>query len=420
MKDNYDEIIKKALKENLEVPNVVKYRMNQTFNKIEKGENFNMKKIKIGKLISIAASLVLVLFLVGNGIAYATGNPNIYSFILEKLGIYEEYEEIKTQTNLVSESNGIKATLLDIGYDDNFLIVGYKLEGENLYNKILDNYVEILEINSKDKGIKAIETIFGLYQEIEIVGNGKANIKNIINVGEGENLVNDYKFCSVESDNSLSIYYICDISECIIDKTTNFKFKVYQPSLTIGDASPPVFEAIWYFEVKDLNKGEEILKKYVSKNAKATFEIQKEYGWFYAEDGVTKITDTEPIINVNGELGEVKISQIQLSKVGAIIKIDTNFEYAKSWNSDEKIPKYSLDIVDSKGNIIIEKAQIKAKGDDVYFSQKINTNENYTLKIYKYYEIDDQYIAIQNIKNLDYNLITSSEFVITENDLVNY
>jgi len=119
-------------------------------------------------------------------------------------------------------------------------------------------------------------------------------------------------------------------------------------------------------------------------------------------------------------LGEVKISQIQLSKVGAIIKIDTNFEYAKSWNSDEKIPKYSLDIVDSKGNIIIEKAQIKAKGDDVYFSQKINTNENYTLKIYKYYEIDDQYIAIQNIKNLDYNLITSSEFVITENDLVNY
>lgn len=50
-------------------------------------------KFKLNKVLSLAASFVIVVFLVGNGIAYAKGEDNIYSWILNKIGMQKEYEE---------------------------------------------------------------------------------------------------------------------------------------------------------------------------------------------------------------------------------------------------------------------------------------------------------------------------------------
>ena len=61
-------------------------------------------KFNFSRVLSIAASFVMVIFLAGNGVAYAKGEPNIYSWILEKIGIAKDYEEIKTNINKTAEN----------------------------------------------------------------------------------------------------------------------------------------------------------------------------------------------------------------------------------------------------------------------------------------------------------------------------
>lgn len=109
---------------------------------------------KTKKIICITVLIVLVVFLIGNGVAYSKGKTNIfswvlektkvkennveaepekvslntYSSVLEKIGIQKEYDEIKTNVNQTVENNGVRITLLDCGYDSNRFIVGYKVE----------------------------------------------------------------------------------------------------------------------------------------------------------------------------------------------------------------------------------------------------------------------------------------------------
>ena len=112
-----------------EVPISVDEKIQKAFEKIEENEKLEKElkkqrsKFNFSRVLSLAASFVMAIFLAGNGVAYAKGEPNIYSWVLEKIGIQKEYEEIKTDINKTVENNGVKITLLDAGYDKTSIIL---------------------------------------------------------------------------------------------------------------------------------------------------------------------------------------------------------------------------------------------------------------------------------------------------------
>lgn len=146
----FDKKIKNELQEKLKVPQVVEEKLNETYKKID-SMKYKSKRFNFSKISQIAASLVVIVFLAGNGIAYARGRDNIYSWILNKIGIQKEYEEVKTEINQTAESNGIRITLLDCAYDSNRFIACYKVEdlegkikaiNEKYQSKLTDNVSE--------------------------------------------------------------------------------------------------------------------------------------------------------------------------------------------------------------------------------------------------------------------------------------
>ena len=92
----FDKKIKNELQEKLKVPQLVEEKLNETYKKID-SMDYKSKRFSFSKISQIAASLVVIVFLAGNGIAYARGRDNIYSWVLNKIGIQKEYEEVKTE-----------------------------------------------------------------------------------------------------------------------------------------------------------------------------------------------------------------------------------------------------------------------------------------------------------------------------------
>ncbi len=108
----------------------------RVFQKIEKKiaiENFKRKeekKVQSYTGIKVASILIISAILLGNAFSYATDNENIFSWILNKIGIFQEYSNEKNDVNITKESEGISLTLNDYGIDRNTLIVGYTLKFE--------------------------------------------------------------------------------------------------------------------------------------------------------------------------------------------------------------------------------------------------------------------------------------------------
>ena len=205
------------IKELKEVPLSVDEKIQKAFEKIEENEKQEKeirkqnKKFNFSRVLSLAASFVMAIFLAGNGVAYAYGMPNIYSWVLGKIGIQEEYEEIKTEINQTVEVEAVqeyfggaknykvKMALKDIGYDNNLLITGWTIE-----------CAELMEMFTQYEG-QDIEEI-----KSEIEDTLELELK--ININNGD-IIYNYLF-SEESDtdkesiNSYRIFiiFICSIS----------------------------------------------------------------------------------------------------------------------------------------------------------------------------------------------------------------
>lgn len=82
----------------------------------------NYIALKIG---SVVALLGLVL---GNVYSFATYKKDMFSVILEKMGILSEYQNTSKDINITSDNNEFKLTLKEYGIDEDTLIVGYDLE----------------------------------------------------------------------------------------------------------------------------------------------------------------------------------------------------------------------------------------------------------------------------------------------------
>lgn len=96
-------------------------------------ENFKTKEKKKFHSyagIKVASILIVSALILGNAFSYATDNENIFSWILNKIGIFKEYDEEKNDVNITKENDGISLTLTDYGIDKNTLIIGYNLKLE--------------------------------------------------------------------------------------------------------------------------------------------------------------------------------------------------------------------------------------------------------------------------------------------------
>lgn len=150
------------------------------FEKLEKKiaiENFKRKQKKKFQSytgIKVASILIISAMLLGNAFSYATDNENIFSWILNKIGIFQEYNEEKNNVNITKENNGISLTLTDYGIDRNTLIVGYTLKFEQkeefiekLFNdsKIVDGTdVYGLENKNTELFYKISDTEYTVYE----------------------------------------------------------------------------------------------------------------------------------------------------------------------------------------------------------------------------------------------------------------
>lgn len=92
-------------------------------------EKDEQKKIVRPYFILKVASVVAVLGIVsGNIYTYATYKKDMFSVVLEKMGIFSQYQNEKKDVNITNESEGYKLTLTDYGIDEDTLIIGYDLE----------------------------------------------------------------------------------------------------------------------------------------------------------------------------------------------------------------------------------------------------------------------------------------------------
>ncbi len=117
----------------------------------EKGRNMEKQsKFKLNKVLSLAASFVIVVFLAGNGIAYAKGEDNIYSWILNKIGMQKEYEEKSQEIKINAISNETNIEVESAMINEEIVMVCYKINTNvPLKGKIYLFGNKYLNINNK-------------------------------------------------------------------------------------------------------------------------------------------------------------------------------------------------------------------------------------------------------------------------------
>ncbi len=153
-------------------------------------ENFKEKEkhsYRSYTTIKIASILIIIGIITGNIFTYAKYNENIFSWALNKIGMFQTYNEEKTELNIVKENNGATLTLMDYGVDGNTLIIGYALklnESEKFVEKIYDSSriisgTDIYGLEDKNTEIfnKISNTEYIIYELYTIDGN-KLNDKS--------------------------------------------------------------------------------------------------------------------------------------------------------------------------------------------------------------------------------------------------
>lgn len=421
MQDNfeYDKKIKNELQEKLELPNVVKEKIKQVYIKIEEDKNGerNMEKqtkFKLSKVLSLAASLIVIIFLVGNGVAYAKGEENIYSWILNKMGIQKEYEEIKTEINQIVEVEAtqenaeeiknykVKMSLKDIGYDNNLLIAGWTIECPKL-----------IEMFTQYEGQEIKETKNTIEDTLELDLNININNEDVIynySLPEGEEaIINSYRMTKCLSDNEILIYEIFILDDLEIDKIRSMEININSIIESFTDGAWNVADGNWKFAVKDIKQNTDFYKKYASP-ATVEYVVDKEYIEEYKDGSIQRRSNQMNIVT-NGLNGKIEINRIINCKSASLMYMTSNLEI----NSEVVEPTcfYCCDITDNNGNIILEKTLLYSLENEPFITQeKLKEGETYYINIYKIIDSDMYYIQprISDVGNGKFEKIHSLEF----------
>lgn len=141
-----DEDFDKLLKQQMQEDEYIPQNINQLFSDFEMEVNMKENKTKVIKFkdylrtASIAASLMIVVFVGESTYAHVNGKETIISPLLRNLGINSKYEENATEFNKEVTQKEVKVKLTNGAIDDTTLIVGYEIEIEN---NNPDNWIEI-------------------------------------------------------------------------------------------------------------------------------------------------------------------------------------------------------------------------------------------------------------------------------------
>lgn len=325
MDNNFEKNLKDLIKTNIQIPDDVNTKIQNTYKKIG---NAN-KPFNIKKLTSIAASLILVVTLGGNIWAYSQNKDNIFSWILQALNIEKEYNNNSQLINKSSQSDKTTITITDAGLDNNTLIVGYHvITDKNLNNTFI--------LNGEKRIVYENTNINLLYKSCYEQFNNQI----ITKISDNEYIV--YEMFDVSAyqlaDNFTLITNINSIDNYITNGASEF---LYENNNSI--------QGNWDFKI-DISKHNNALKS--SEYAINDFSIT-------LDDG-----EVIELVNAN------------------ISNITTSLTF---YQGQYEMAHYTVELIDSNDNIILEKnLRTLSGGISKILTRTLDTNETITINIYKY------------------------------------
>lgn len=259
----FDEILKQKMKQDEHIPE----KINQLFSNFEvevnkkdmNKEKNNILKTKNNlKIISIAASLVLVIFIGGNTYAHINGNETIISPLLRSIGINSNYEKNTTPINESVDEKDVTVKMLDAAIDDLSLIVGYQID---IKNNNPDNWLEIegeykinnIEIKPINHTIDKIsESSYIYYQIFDMNEVERENEKDIVLFSK---IINIREYTECEDENNV-------YAEYGKTHTGEWKFEENIPVKNVEESKVYEFENSKIYEtIKNVNMS---VTKYIS------------------------------------------------------------------------------------------------------------------------------------------------------------
>lgn len=210
----FDKLLKNQMQEDKYIPE----KINQLFLNFEsevnmknyEKKNKNLKFSNYLRSISIAASVMIVIFFGGCTYAHVEGRETIISPLLRALGINSKYEENATQFNEDVTKKDVTIKILDGAIDDTSLIVGYEIDISN------NNPDAWLEINGEYKinglHVKPINTTLDKlsdtsYIYYQIFDVNEINIKSTENVKIDANIYEIKEYTECETLDSVEAAY---------------------------------------------------------------------------------------------------------------------------------------------------------------------------------------------------------------------
>lgn len=320
MQDNQDKILRERIKQIDTIPESVNQKIETTLQQLNrKGENTMLKR---KKFVPIAAAILITLFLGGNGIAYAMGKPNLFSYVLSKFNISEQYGEVAKEVGVTQKSNGVEITVTDLGIDKNMLIVGYRIKGDSLTQTPF-----FLE------GVKTIKEENGKQMDINYHSTGeRRNKQQIEKIATGEyQLYEIYPLTTVEKKMDLTL--------------TLSKIQFYTPN-EYGVEYGKELSGNWNFSLPILLENEIEGVEYQPKNA--SFEL----------------SSTE----------KIQFNRIRVNQIGTLLDLTAN--------TDQLL---TMQIKNRSGEILLSKdAQEIGNGQNSIVMKRIQNEEDLLVEIYSY------------------------------------
>lgn len=327
-------------------------------------ENFKQEsakkayKPKIKTWIGMRAASITIIagLLGGNVLSYATVHEDLFTcvkkLLLDNIGITEEYNKEKIETEIVSENNEIEMTLKEYAIDKENLIIGFNMklpcpiefEKETVSHTTISNNNETFDISSSNKCIfnKISDTEYVIYEIYDI---DSSQLKEGAKINEQIELYKEFN----------------DV-----------------PEKQIGQ---------WSFEIPiDISKIDNTYKEY---------KLEKNIQLKYKENKYTKPENTDFIPNVT-------ISQVKTSNIATkLVMMVNNYTTEPSYSN-------TIEILDKDGNIILNKDQEYLMGgvNKSIIFKKIDLNQEITINLYEQTEVEGEYTitaeASEKINLMDY------------------
>lgn len=98
------------------------------------------RKIKPASFFKVASVAIITTVVAGNLYTYATYNKDIFSYVLDRIGIFEIDKEKIVQVNDTQSSNDAELTLENYGIDEETLIIGYRLKSDKPIDSVMEYF----------------------------------------------------------------------------------------------------------------------------------------------------------------------------------------------------------------------------------------------------------------------------------------